>query len=116
MVDLLPTLLDLCGGHVPDVMVGRSYGPALLAGAPLQTREDVIAYSHPDMAMLRTPSLKYCRFPSLGAEALFDLEADPGERTDLARAAPDLCAAMRERMLDRFLSASRSYRAHHYLF
>jgi arylsulfatase len=116
MVDLLPTLLDLCGGHVPDVMVGRSYANELRAGEPLHTREDVIAYSHPDSAMLRTEQFKYCRFPHLGTDALFDLENDPHERVDISGKEPQIRAAMMERMLDRFLSASRSYREHHYLF
>ena len=30
MVDLLPTLVELCGGNVPEVMQGKSYAKELL--------------------------------------------------------------------------------------
>jgi arylsulfatase A-like enzyme len=116
MVDVLPTLLELCDAHVPEVMVGRSYASELRTGEPLHTREDVIAYSHDESAMLRTEQFKYCRFPRQGTDALFDLENDPHERVDISKQTPEVCAALKERMLDRFLHASRSYREHHYLF
>jgi arylsulfatase A-like enzyme len=116
MVDILPTLLELCDAHVPDMMVGRSYAAELLSGAPLNTREDVIAYSHPDCAYLRSEDFQYCRYPYLGTETLFDMRNDPRQKRNIVHERPEVVRQMRDRMLDRFLQASRSALEHHYLF
>ena len=115
-LDMLPTLLGLCGGHVPEVMPGRCYATDLLSGKAFETREDVIAFSHPNSAMLCTENYKYCRFPASDEEILFDIKADPQERHDVAGEKPDVIQALRGRMLDRFLDACRSPREHVYLF
>jgi arylsulfatase A-like enzyme len=115
-LDVLPTLLELCGGHVPDMMQGRSYAEALLAGQEPETREDVFAFSHPNCAMLRTKDYKYCRFPNLGTETVFDLQADPNEGCDVTAEKPEVVRELRTRMLDRLLDGCRSPREHVYLF
>lgn len=116
MVDILPTLLELCGAHVPDMMVGHSYATDLMEGRIPEGRKEVIAYSIADSGMLRTADFKYCRFPVHGTEVLFDLRSDPQERRDVARNHRETRDSMRDRMLDRFLNASRSSRAHYHLF
>jgi arylsulfatase len=116
MVDLMPTLLELCGAHVPDMMVGQSCAGDLREGRIPEGREEVIAYSIADSGMLRTAEFEYCRFPVHGTEVLFDLRSDPQERSNIARSHRNTRDLMRDKMLDRFLSASRSYRAHYHLF
>lgn len=108
MVDLLPTLLDLSGCHVPEVMVGRSYAEALLSGSPVEGREDVFAYHEPPFgAMLRTRTHKYIRYGQ-GAEVLYDLREQPYEVVNRAGQDTQTLQEMRERLLQRFLDASRS--------
>jgi len=107
MVDLLPTLLELAGCDVPDVMVGRSYAAELLSGEPIQPRDDVLAYHEPGWAMLRTATHKYiCYGP--GREVLYDLREQPAEVVNRANDHPATLKELRERMLYRLLEASRS--------
>lgn len=105
-VDLVPTLLELCGLTVPDRVQGRSLAP-LLAGAPYSAREMVFAENaipevitansmeyaygpgkgvagirHPDAKMVRTARWKLTHYPGHGGE-LYDLENDPGETRNL---------------------------------
>lgn len=107
MVDLLPTLLDLSGCAVPEVMMGRSHAETLLSGKPVDGRESVLAYHEPGNAMLRTKSHKYIVYGP-GAEVLFDLEQDPGEIINRAVDSPDQLNSMREMLMHRLLEASRS--------
>jgi arylsulfatase A-like enzyme len=112
MVDLLPTLLGLCGAKVPSVMAGRNYAPALLAGEAPKTRPDVFAYHDPGHMMLRTETHKYLRYarPDGATEVLFDLREDPDEFTNLADtpAAREILLDLRNRALGRALESSRS--------
>jgi arylsulfatase A-like enzyme len=108
MVDLLPTLLDLAGCHVPEVMVGRSYAEALRTGTAVPGREDVFAYHEPPYgAMLRTATHKYIRYRE-GSEVLYDLREQPYEVINRSADDPAMLARMRERMLQRCMDASRS--------
>lgn len=109
-VDILPTLLELTGSHVPEVMVGRSYADALLAGAPCATRQDVIAFYEPDMGMIRTDRYKFLRYPTGGGDVLYDLAESPAEVTNRANdpACASVASELKDRMLTRFLQAGRS--------
>ena len=116
-LDVLPTLLELCGGHVPSMMMGNSYAESLLEGADLETREDVLCYSNPPVAaMLRTDRFKYCRISERNREFLFDLRNDPGETNDISGGNPEIVREMKDRLLDRMLHAGKSRLEHHYLF
>ena len=115
MVDLLPTLLELAGCPVPEVMVGRSYADALRTRQPIPGREDVLAYHEPGNAMLRTKTHKYIRYGS-GAEVLYDLTERPMEVRNRTRDDPAILAEMRERMLQRLLDAGRSPQPRLYRF
>jgi arylsulfatase len=110
MVDVLPTLLELCGGHVPDVMIGRSFASALLTGEPVQGRRDVLAFSEPNWAMVRSADWKYIRYESTGAEVLYDLSEERHEVVNHAAdpAYTDLLHQARLRALSRALQAGRS--------
>lgn len=107
MVDILPTMLDLAQCDVPEVMIGRNYAPALLAGEEIDAREDVFAYHEPNWSMLRTEDHKYIYYGP-EAEVLFDLRNDPRELRNIASENPQALAVMRERMMRRALNASRS--------
>jgi arylsulfatase A-like enzyme len=111
MVDVLPTMLGLCGAHVPDMMIGRSMAEGLTAGAKVEGREDALAYMEPGVAMLRTEKWKYLRYGP-GREVLYDLAEDPPEVTNRAGdpGCADTLAELRDRMLTRVLQASRTHR------
>ncbi len=91
LVDLAPTLLELCGVPVPTSMQGRSLVP-LLDGTAEGWREVVFAEtgipSQPAgrTLMARSRSFKYTLHEKRGvrSEQLFDLTSDPGEMRDVA--------------------------------
>jgi arylsulfatase A-like enzyme len=96
-IDLAPTMLSLAGVPVPEQMQGLNLTP-LLSGSRTEWRRDWY-YEHvyntrpPRRPIVkcegvRTNRWKYIRYPETDppAEQLFDLEADPLERTDLAGA------------------------------
>ena len=116
MVDLLPTLVELCGGNVPEVMQGKSYAKELLNNKVPSAREDVIAFHHPDFAMIRTNEYKYIRYNSFNTEVLYDFSDDFSEVVNRIKDKPEVLNKMRERMLSRFLAAGRSVLEAPYLF
>jgi arylsulfatase len=107
LVDLLPTLLELSGCPVPEVMMGRSYAAELWTGRPLSTREDVMAYHEPGFAMLRSERYKYIRYGP-GREVLYKLDERPLEVANHADDNTDALHEMRERLMQRLLEAGRS--------
>jgi len=97
-IDLLPTLLEFAGVEVPKQLPGRSLMPLALGQPVTAWRDHVVVENHmtqtgevdgftPTMEgrMVRTQRFKYCLF-SRGRqrESLVDLQADPGEMTNLA--------------------------------
>lgn len=111
MVDLLPTLLGLCGAPPDERMVGRNIADDLVSGRDPVGRDDVFAYHDQGMAMLRTAGFKYLRYEPHGTEVLYDLNEEPGGES-INRAGHDryvpVLAEMRERLLSRALRASAS--------
>jgi arylsulfatase A-like enzyme len=116
-VDLFPTLLRAVGVEPP-----RSQGidlTPLLDGQPVTVRPtlmaDVILHGRPRWSVRRGPwKLVQARDPSLPVE-LYDLAHDPGERTNLAAAQPQVVAALRawgERELDARLQARTAFLRH----
>ena len=108
-IDVMPTLMELCGLTVPEDCHGRSLKP-LVAGAAgtYQARDMVFSENiipevitagsldfefkpgegikgirHPDAKMIRTERWKYNYYPE-GYEELYDLENDPLELGNLA--------------------------------
>lgn len=92
-VDVVPTLCGFAGIAPPPGLDGMDVGP-LLRDPALPGRPYVVAEIHPvwkgDTAsgrMLRTPGWKYAAFGTDdNPEMLFDLDRDPGETRNLARA------------------------------
>jgi choline-sulfatase len=97
-IDLLPTLLEFAGLETPKKLPGRSLLP-LVFGQPVAAWRDHVVVENnmtqtgegdgfrPTLQgrMVRTDRYKYCVF-SRGQrrESLVDMQADPGETTDLA--------------------------------
>jgi arylsulfatase A-like enzyme len=90
-VDLCPTILQACGVALPDDVQGRSLLPAA-EGAPEGWPREFLHLAPwfrddgtPLELALAGDRWKYVRFRVNGIEeALYDLERDPGERTNLA--------------------------------
>ncbi len=116
-IDILPTLLDLAGLPVVDGSDGRSLLP-LLRGEQREARP-AYAETHkfpPGRLALRRGGHKLIvRLPASRDAAavfeLYDLERDPGERSDLARERPQLLAEMEAELrtlVTRFEKAGRA--------
>ena len=112
MVDIMPTLAELCGIPRHRYFAGRSYAQELLSGAPVEGRSDVYAFHGEGSLMLRTEMRKYlCYYEDGGRrEELYDLEADPDEfqniATDAARSAE--LQRLRDRAFERTLEATKT--------
>ncbi|MDH5821648.1 sulfatase [Luteimonas sp. RD2P54] len=107
-IDIAPTLLELAGAAAPIVMDGRSVLP-LLRGAPADWPLEMLyeyywedAFPHtPTVFALRDQRYKYIYYHGVWDSAeLYDLQADPQERSNLIRdpAQRDRAAAMKARM------------------
>lgn len=83
-LDWLPTVADLYGLPLPDSpLPGRSFAGLLRGEADAGAGEVVIADEYGPVRMIRTTDWKYVhRYPD-GPHELYDLAADPGERTNL---------------------------------
>jgi N-acetylglucosamine-6-sulfatase len=99
-VDLVPTVLDLCGLPASGPLEGRSFAPILASpDAPGRTAwlyeyfRDY-PYRVPPHVAVRTDRYKYIEFPHQPPE-LFDLAQDPREHHNLA-AAPESQALLGE--------------------
>jgi len=116
-LSIYPTFRDLLGERPSQVMAERSL-KGVMAGAPLESRplfamrqrawEDAIEEL---VAVIEGPHLLIQR-GGKGAEAgkteLYDVVRDPGARTDLSTARPDVVDNLREQWL-RFVSTARRH-------
>ena len=97
-VDLLPTMLEFAGLEVPKKLPGRSLMPLVLGKPVTGWRDHLVVENDMSQAgeldgltprmegrMVRTERFKYCLY-SRGRqrESLVDMQADPGEMTNLA--------------------------------
>ena len=106
LVDVLPTLVDLAGGDPADggdVLAGASLVP-LCEGADEDrtvigeyTAEGAVA----PIVMIRRGRWKFVHCPA-DPDQLYDLDADPDERTNLAASQPDVTAAFRAEVAQRW--------------
>ena len=90
LVDVYPTLVDLCGLKKPRGLQGASFMPALLdPGAPGKSAAYSVAARDAGSLgrSVRTDRYRYTEWPD-GSEELYDHEADPHEWTNLAFSAP----------------------------
>ena len=110
LVDLVPTILDLCALETPPFLQGGSLRPLLEGREDDRGKDDVFAQiGNPTGAQwmtLRTPTHKLgvCND---GTTHLYDLENDPHELNDVAAdpAHAQVRAALTERLLQRVFAA-----------
>jgi arylsulfatase A-like enzyme len=131
MVDVLPTLLELCGLPIPKPVQGRSFASLLTGTGAYKERDFVFAENvipevitnrslnmpyapgegvggtlHPDAKMLRTQRYKFNYYVGNGGE-LYDLDQDPGETRNLYEDPrhQGTVREMKDRLLDFLITA-----------
>jgi len=82
LVDIYPTLIDLCGLKAKGELDGRSLAPLLRDLDAQRDRPAVIAYKLGQCAV-RSQRWRYIRYEN-GGQELYDHESDPNEWTNLA--------------------------------
>ena len=92
LLDLYPTLIDLCGLPPRNELEGRSLRP-LLEEPDAPWDKPAITSDGPDKVSVRTERWRYSRFPD--GEELYDHDADPHEWHNLA-AKPEYATFKRE--------------------
>jgi tetratricopeptide (TPR) repeat protein len=114
LVDVFPTALDLLGLPATPGLVGRSLAPELRGGpasAPTalyaESLVPLLHFGWSDLRVLREGRFKYIQAPR---PELYDLQADPGETTNLATTQASRALALRM-ALGRILDAERAQAA-----
>lgn len=96
-LDLAPTFMDLLAGKKQPLWDGESFASAITAGEDVGRDEVTVSQCcHVCQRSVRWENWLYTRtyhdgFHLFPQEMLFDLEADPHERNNLAEARPELC-------------------------
>ena len=81
--DILPTVVDLVGGEVPQRLDGKSLKP-VIEGRQSGVRDTLFLAYRDVQRALRDSRYKLIRYPQVNVTQLFDLQADPHELANLA--------------------------------
>jgi len=96
--DVMPTLLDLAGLSVPAQCRGQSLVKRLIQGRPLDGRCAFLETETRDrIRAIRVPGRKFLVRPDSGVKELYDLTADPHERTNLIDSPPEWATPLMSR-------------------
>jgi len=97
-IDVMPTLLELCGLPSPKDVDGVSLSSLLNDNATARPGRVLVADSqrieYPEQ--WRQSAVMTERWRLVNGKQLFDINADPGQKTDVASAHPDVVAKLRE--------------------
>lgn len=119
-LDLYPTFADLAGIRLPFTPDGRSLLPLLEGGRKEEWRDRTLFWHFPayleayagksesrdpvfrsrPLSALRQGKWKLIEYFEDGALELFDLEADPSEKHDLSRTAPEVAARLHRLLVE----------------
>ncbi len=110
LLDVMPTVLDLCGCQSEGRLEGRSLAP-IWSGAPETYHLEYVIAERPRpderMIAVRTEGYKYIwRLEAPQQPSLYDLSSDPLEKENLAGRMPDL-AARKQAIVDAHLDLIR---------
>ncbi len=113
-IDLMPTLVDLAGGKLPEGQVeGRSLLP--LVGDPEAAWEDRYLFTHvarwktgedPERAKWGKFAVRNQRYRMVGETRIYDMENDPGQKQNVFAEHPEVVEAMRA-AYEKFWSEAR---------
>ena len=92
LLDIYPTLVDLCGLPPRTDLEGVSLTPQLKDAQAPRDRPAITSHNQGNFG-IRTEQWRYIRYAD-GAEELYDMVADPREWTNLASERRDVCAEM----------------------
>lgn len=96
--DLLPTIVELAGGDIPEGLVGRSLVP-ITEGKTATIRDRIWGQYANAAHMIRSGAHKYIYYPDDGRELVFNIEDDPDELRDISDDL-ELTAGLRDQLRD----------------
>lgn len=111
-LDVLPTLLELCGIEKPSELAldGRSLIPLLNGTADWSPRTLFVQshrIEHPEP--WRKSAVLTDRWRLVNGTELYDMKTDPGQKTDVASRYPDLSARLRQAYKDWYADVSTRF-------
>ena len=100
MIDVMPTVLGLLGVEPPGPLEGTDLSRDDFAvPAELPAFSESLLFK-PEKKSIRLDGWKLIFHPESGREELYDLRADPGERTDLTAERPEVLAGLKARLTE----------------
>lgn len=84
--EMFPTCCELADIKVPATVQGQSFAAVLQGKTADRHHEEVFGYYRDFQRMIRNDRFKLVEYPAVGQVQLFDLDKDPYEQTNLAKA------------------------------
>jgi arylsulfatase A-like enzyme len=101
-VDLYPTLSSFMGADLGHLVDGLSLYGLIMKGIPLPARELYWHYPHymyeNGAEVVRDERYKYIEFYKDGRKELYDLEEDPGERSNIIKEHPEKAGELKRKL------------------
>jgi arylsulfatase A-like enzyme len=93
--DLLPTLLELCGGPVPKNVDGVSLA-SLLRGSEAKLSDRMLVVQYGQRPSRGDAAVLWGKWRLVYDKELYDLRSDPGQKTDVAARHPEVVKKMQD--------------------
>ena len=100
MIDFFPTVLDFCRVEPPEHCDGMSLKPLILGQEDQYPEDRTLIIQCPRGRVAtkwKNASVKTDRWRLVEGEKLYDIDADPRQRTDVAAAHPDIVKQLRQK-------------------